>query len=159
MNTLPLIYVAAPYSSGDTDENVDRACAYGEVLRHALFVPFIPHLAQRWDRVSPQDYEYWMDYDFDMLTHADAVVRLPGYSPGADREVAQAIGWQIPVVYAGPEEFSQENIDSTVRALRDVVDWRCSREKLLTETLLQQLRDTMRVARELAATAREALGE
>ena len=35
-------------------------------------------------------YERWLEYDMEWLTACDALVRLPGESKGADREVARA---------------------------------------------------------------------
>ena len=53
------------------------------------------------------EYEQWMDFDFSLIEHCDAVVRLNAehgeyfqeHSPGADREVEFALRNDIPVFY------------------------------------------------------------
>jgi hypothetical protein len=46
------------------------------------------------------DYEAWMAYDFEWLSTCAAVLRLPGDSPGADREVDAALNAGKPVFYS-----------------------------------------------------------
>ena len=38
------------------------------------------------------EYETWMEYDLAWLGACEALLRLPGHSPGADREVRYALG-------------------------------------------------------------------
>ena len=53
--------------------------------------------------VHPEDYETWMKLDFIWVESCDALLRLPGESPGADREVKHAITLGIPVFYSMDE--------------------------------------------------------
>jgi hypothetical protein len=62
----------------------DTLTAYGAA-------PFIPHLFHFWELMSPRPYEDWLELDFDMLERCDALVRIEGYSPGADREWEYAL--------------------------------------------------------------------
>lgn len=61
---------------------------------------FIPHLTHFWHKQIPHEYEFWMRQDFEWLKCCDAVLRLPGESSGADREVALALELGIPVYYS-----------------------------------------------------------
>lgn len=103
-----LIYIAGPYTGGDPRINVIKAIDAGEKVAEAGFVPYIPHLNHVWDHIHPHDYEFWMDQGAEFLTRCDAVIRLPGESPGADREVDMAKKMQIKVYY-GVEEFLKAN--------------------------------------------------
>lgn len=47
--------------------------------------------------LDPHHYEEWMEYDFDVIRHADAVIRLEGDSEGADREIKFARELRLPV--------------------------------------------------------------
>jgi hypothetical protein len=84
------VYVAGPYSKGDVVLNVRNAIAAADTLLAAGHTPFIPHLTHLWHLVSPKTYEEWLAIDLDWLKCCDALVRLPGESSGADREVVYA---------------------------------------------------------------------
>lgn len=94
------VYIAGPYSSPDPDLNTERAIPPFIKLIEEGFAPFLPHLCITADRLSPHNYEFWMQYCFDQLRRCDALLRLPGDSPGADREVAFAEELGIPVYYS-----------------------------------------------------------
>ena len=84
----PLVYVAAPYSKPDPVENTHRAIKAGLALYDSgLVVPLIPHLSLAAHLVEPRPVDYWYALDIDQLAHCDALLRLPGASTGADREV------------------------------------------------------------------------
>ena len=93
------IYVAGPYSKPDPTHNVHVAVTLGQLLLDRGYVPFVPHVTHLWQLISPNDYETWMDWDFEWLRTCDAVLRLAGDSPGADREVALANSLGIPVFH------------------------------------------------------------
>ncbi|MDE2099712.1 MAG: AAA family ATPase [Patescibacteria group bacterium] len=90
------VYVSGPFSS-DPEAGTNAAIDAAEQLARAGYEPFIPHLTREWDRRHPHPYEFWMDRDLAQLARCDALVRLPGHSPGADREVAWAHAHGIPV--------------------------------------------------------------
>lgn len=92
-----LVYVSGPYSVGDTLLNVRQAIEAGTLLRKAGYLPLIPHLTALWHLVEPASYEDWMELDLSLVDHCQMLVRLPGESPGADREVARAREKRIPV--------------------------------------------------------------
>jgi len=81
------IYVAGPYSHPDPITNTKRAIEAGDILRSLGFVPFIPHLTMLWHFLKPHDIDYWYEYDNEWIRKCDALLRLPGESLGADKEV------------------------------------------------------------------------
>lgn len=97
------VYIAGPYSS-NPEANTLAAIAAGAVLIRAGYAPFVPHLSHYVEQQHPQPYETWMQLDFAWLAVCDAIVRLPGASSGADREVDRARQLGIPV-YFSVEEF------------------------------------------------------
>ena len=94
----PVVYVAAPYSVGKVTANVHKAMDWGDTLIGQGFAPIIPHLDHFMELAEFEwPYETWLDVDFALLSKCDAVLRIEGESPGADREVAFAKERGIPV--------------------------------------------------------------
>ena len=93
-----IIYIAAPYSS-DPERNEIIALEAADVLWERGYIPFIPHLYHHWHGLSPKPYEQWMEMGAAFLKRCDAVLRLPGESPGADREVEMAQGLSMPIYF------------------------------------------------------------
>lgn len=97
------VYVAGPIGALDAGRpaRLAAAIAAGRDLLLAGFAPFVPHL---WAAACEADawasYEHWMAYDMAYLEACHAVLRIPGESPGADREVAFARVIGVPVFYA-----------------------------------------------------------
>ena len=96
------IYIAGPITLGDTLGNVQRAVAMGARLLTLGYAPVIPHLSHyidpdaTWTK-NPERYEQWLDTDRSLIAVCDALLRLPGTSKGADREVLWAHEIGIPV--------------------------------------------------------------
>lgn len=91
------IYIAGPYTHPDPVVNTRRAIEAGEILRSMGFVPFIPHLTHLWHLVKPHSIDYWYDFDIEWLKRCDGLIRLPGESVGADKEVEIARIMGIPI--------------------------------------------------------------
>ena len=83
--------------------NIRKAIFEADWLLAAGFAPFVPHLTGFWDFASPKKYETWLAYDMEWLRACDALLRMIGESPGADREVELAESLGIPVFYSVPE--------------------------------------------------------
>lgn len=98
------VYLAGPISRGDQFLNCARAFREAARLMKAGHEPFVPHLSFATHMIAPQEYERWMQWDFVWLEQCEALVRLSGESPGADREVKHAEQLGIPV-YEGVDEF------------------------------------------------------
>jgi hypothetical protein len=109
------VYIAGPISKGDLLHNVRQADdAFAALLRAGL-APFCPHWsvyhgsARYVDSGSTRvvatadptpagtTHADWMGADLPWVEVADAVLRLPGVSVGADAEVALAQRCGIPV--------------------------------------------------------------
>jgi hypothetical protein len=105
----PLVYVAGPIA-GDPHGCVKQAVDAFHVLRPLGCTPFLPQLGLLQSIVSPHrmGYEDWMAYDFDIIDLAEALVRLPGHSPGAEREVVRANARGIPVFHYDSPSFPGE---------------------------------------------------
>lgn len=95
----PLVYIAGPYSHPDPVLNVRTAIDYAEQVPKLGAIPVVPHLSHLWHLVSPHDYQWWLTYDLALLARCDALLRIPGESPGAAGEVEWATGHGIPVAY------------------------------------------------------------
>lgn len=91
------VYVAGPLTAGDPVLNVRAAVQAGQRLLEAGLVPFVPHLSMLWHLVCPNPYETWIKLDLAWLETCDAVLRLPGRSPGVDGEVMRAFELGLPV--------------------------------------------------------------
>lgn len=99
MKEIRRIYVAGPISIGDMAQHVRVAIDASTALLELGYYPFCPHLTHFWHLIHPQEYEKWMEYDFEWLGQCDALLRLPGESPGADREVEFAKKHNMPVFH------------------------------------------------------------
>ena len=85
------VYVAGPFT-GDELSNIRGALNVAEKLRQVGAYPFVPHAHYAmWHLVHPGEYEQWMAECLAWVERCDAIYRLPGDSPGADRELACAI--------------------------------------------------------------------
>lgn len=94
------VYISSPYTLGDVAQNVRRQFEISEQLVELGFLPFAPLYTHFWHMIYPHEYEYWMRLDLEWVKQCDCVLRLPGESAGADREVAYAEKVGIPVVYS-----------------------------------------------------------
>lgn len=83
------VYVSGLYSA-DPEGGTAEALRVGTIIYANGHFPFIPHLSHFWHLRHPMTYERWLAYDMEWLEACDCLVRLPGESKGADREVAHA---------------------------------------------------------------------
>lgn len=96
---VPRIYIAGPYSNAP-EANVNRAMAAWHALADAGFVPFLPHLSHYLHLHRQRDYQEWLAHDLQWLALCNAVLRLPGDSPGADVECLYAVERAVPVFHS-----------------------------------------------------------
>jgi len=85
----PTVYVIGPYSKGEPGRNTIQALHVADRIAARGGVPFVPHLSHFWDMVHPHPYEWWMGYVMVWLEKCDLVFRIPGESPGGDKEEAR----------------------------------------------------------------------
>ena len=95
-DTRPLVYIAGPYTQGDPVLNTREAVRWGEEIEAKDCDVVIPHLTMLWHLVSPAPIERWYARDLALLARCDAIVRFPGLSGGADKEVEFARERSIP---------------------------------------------------------------
>jgi hypothetical protein len=93
----PLVYLSGPYTVPDPAENTNVALRCADALLEMGVVPVVPHLSLLWQTFSPKPYATWMAIDAQMLPRCDLVVRLPGFSRGADFEEQWADDAGIPI--------------------------------------------------------------
>lgn len=94
------VYIAGPYSKGDVGENVKNAMDVCSELINMGYAPFCPHLYHFAHIHYPQNYQTWLDIDIQFLKVCDALIRIPGDSPGSDKEIEIAENLGIPVYYS-----------------------------------------------------------
>lgn len=94
----PLVYVAGPITKGVYTANVRNGIDAARSLQKTGFVVLVPMLDFLMGLVHPDiSYEEFLDFDFQWILRCDAIFRLPGISPGADREEEFAKANNIPV--------------------------------------------------------------
>lgn len=93
------VYIAGPYTQGDVAQNVAVAMTVGNSLLSAGFAVYVPHLSHFLHMQRGRDYEEWIRHDLHWLFFCDAMLRLPGPSVGADREMAYAKECEMPIFH------------------------------------------------------------
>jgi len=91
------VYIAGPYTKPDPCENTYKTIQVANYLLDRGFIPFVPHLFHFWHTMSPRPYQDWTKMDFAWLPCCDALLLLPGESPGAQAEVEVAKELNIPI--------------------------------------------------------------
>ena len=94
------VYVAGPYAKPDPVINTRNAILAGEEIIKLGYLPFVPHLTHLWHLVEPHEPDFWYSYDLEWLECCDILLRLPGESWGADREVEFAKEHGIQVIFS-----------------------------------------------------------
>lgn len=101
MTSAPAIYIAGPYTNPDAISNVHKAIDAAEELLKSGFEVYVPHLTYYWEMYHYQHpYEWWLKFDLTWLRRCSAILRLPGDSNGADKEVEYAQNYFCPVFYS-----------------------------------------------------------
>lgn len=105
------IYVAGPYTQGDSVLNLRNALEAAEEIAAQGHAPYVPHLTMFWHLVFPHGNQHWYEHDLAWLDVCQAIVRLPGPSYGADREVERAVELGL-MVYTSAEQVPPAWMDS-----------------------------------------------
>jgi len=101
-----IVYIAGPISKGLMFKNLEQAFVAANELLLAGFSPYVPHLTVFWNWIYPPrkqkspyfgDHDLWLPYDRAFLDASDCLLRLDGYSLGADLEVEYMIKEGKPV--------------------------------------------------------------
>ena len=96
------IYISGPISLGDRIENLNQAMVAQRELMRRGFAPLNPMLSMLLPFAWDGEFQHgcWMAADIPWVAVADAVLRLPGRSVGADEEVQAAVRAGVPVFYS-----------------------------------------------------------
>lgn len=94
------VYLASPYTQGNTSINVRRSMDAANQLMDLGFAPYCPLLNHFLHELRPRSYDEWIAQDDIWIPSCHALLRLPGESKGADREVELAKELGIPVFYS-----------------------------------------------------------
>lgn len=129
------VYIAGPISKGDLSDNIDRGTNAASDLLRAGFAPLCPMLTCYMNGVPPSatagfdDPNVWYDSDLPWVAVSDCVLRLPGESIGAEKEVALAktLGIRVYgdvdylVINEAPSRFGDtEGHPEFLRVLKDM---------------------------------------
>lgn len=120
-------YFAAPYTTPSAAENVAAywraVAAYMRMCELAdpgtVIVPVCPHAYHYLAQVHDFGYEHWMTLDFELIRGCQVLVRLPGFSSGADREVDFAHEIGVGVVDYHATKWYGESMTEMYRLLVD----------------------------------------
>jgi len=94
------VFISGPYTSGDVVINVRNAVLMAEKVIEKGHIPFVPHLNHLWHLISPhEDIEFWYSFDLKWLRVCDILLRLPGKSIAADKEVRYALTHSKRVIH------------------------------------------------------------
>lgn len=111
------VYIAGPLGQSMANRNVHKAMKAGNDVLNAKMHFYIPHLMWHFNNKFPKSYEQWMAEDFFWLDKCDCLLRIPGESPGADREVEYALQHGKPVFHCVEDivtwEKSQQSVFSS----------------------------------------------
>lgn len=91
------VYLASPYTLGDTAVNVKFQMDIADRLIDAGFAPYVPLYSHFQHMAHPRPYEDWVKLDLAWVEACDCLLRLGGESPGADNEVkyAESLGKKV----------------------------------------------------------------
>ena len=93
-----LVYVAGPITR-DPFGCVRKSMPAFRWLRGLGLTPIMPQWSVIAEMVDPMPHSEWLAYDFTIIEHVGALLRLEGESPGADREVDFANEHNIRVFF------------------------------------------------------------
>jgi len=98
------VYIAGPMTGGTgmnfSMKKIHEAIEAHFTLIEAGYAPHCPHLTVFCEFMQPNriTYEQWLELDECYIKDSDYVLRIPGKSPGADRECEYARSLGIPII-------------------------------------------------------------
>jgi len=99
----PRIYISGPITKGDREANFQQAADAQKALIAAGFAVLNPMLTMRLPDAFAIGHDTWIANDLPWVAVADAVLRLPGESRGANIEGEHAAIHGIPVFHDAAE--------------------------------------------------------
>ena len=95
----PRVYISGPITKGDRRANFQQAADAHKTLMLAGFAVLNPMLTMRLPGAFVIPHDTWIANDLPWVAVADAILRLPGRSKGADIECEHALIHGIPVFH------------------------------------------------------------
>jgi len=95
----PRVYISGPITKGDRDANFQQAADAHKALIAAGYAVLNPMLTMRLPGAFAIGHDTWIANDLPWVAVADAVLRLPGESKGADIECEHASIHGVPVFH------------------------------------------------------------
>jgi hypothetical protein len=80
-----------PYTGGHKGQNLHAVVEAAERIIRMGGFPVVPHTNLTWELVEPHNYDFWLAYGMYLLDRCDAAYRVPGHSPGSDKETESCI--------------------------------------------------------------------
>lgn len=106
------VFIACPYTNENratVNVNVYRCMYASEEIWNSGFIPFFTLLTHFYEqKYFRHRYEDWMEYTMTWLSKCDIVLRLPGKSSGADREIELAKKLNKKIYYNVKELIENE---------------------------------------------------
>ena len=102
------VFISGPYTMGDVAQNVKNAMDIANDLINLGYAPYCPHLTHFLHMNHYQDYGTWLRLDLSFLEGCQYLIRLPGDSSGADKEVELAKSRGLPIFYSLDELVAYE---------------------------------------------------
>lgn len=91
------VYISGPITKGDRQHNFEQAADAHKALMAAGFGVLNPMLTMRLPGAFEIPHDTWIANDLPWVAVADAVLRLPGESRGADIECEHALIHGVPI--------------------------------------------------------------
>jgi hypothetical protein len=108
----PRVYISGPITQGDRNHNFHQAADAQRRLMLEGFAPMNPMgtmiLPFAWQPDMPHG--LWLEVDFAWIEVCQAILRLPGYSVGADAELSYAEGLGIPIFHSIEQLIEWRNL-------------------------------------------------
>jgi hypothetical protein len=100
---MSIIYIASPYTLGEVGANVSVQVEAAHRILDMGHCPIAPVLSHYLHIHRQRPYEEWLQMCLTLVTRVDLLLRLPGESKGADREVEFANKIRVPVLHGWDE--------------------------------------------------------
>lgn len=111
------VYLSGPITKGDRTENFRAFCLWQKVLMDKGFAVLNPGLSMLHPDAWTIAHEAWLQSDLPWIRVSDVVIRIPGESAGADREVEHAEEFGVPVFFSSSCPFGG------IGDASDFLDW------------------------------------
>lgn len=99
------VYIASPYSKGDSAMNAHFQCKiFDQLLEDGKVLPVAPLWSHFQHILFPRKYQDWIDYDQAMISLYDCCLRLKAVLPDVEYSENKSLGADSEV-----EEFKRQN--------------------------------------------------